>query len=135
MWNASSCNKGGFPQIQVAGGAGSLPTFSMVYASNSVGIGECGELRPETSAIIIYPRVRLTATSTTTYSCGPADVVAQSIAHELGHALGVGDTLRSCLPGDKNSSCRRSILSCTQTGPRPSRRVAFSPPNATWPTW
>ena len=100
MWNASTCNHGGFPHLQVGGQSAGLPVIYLQYVTSRPGIGECGQTQFDLTGSNIYQTVKPSSSSSLTYSCGPADIVAQSIAHELGHDLGVGDTAASCVASE-----------------------------------
>jgi hypothetical protein len=90
-WNSPGCSRGGaaFPILQAAPASGAR-VISLNYAAgvNPQNPRDCG--RSAGNVIFIYTQSRLP--SGQTVSCGPDNIIAQNIEHELGHVLGLSDT-------------------------------------------
>lgn len=115
-WNSPSCNPNGtgFPQFTSNPGAGEVP-IPLHYSTglNPRNTRSCGQFDPATGAITLYSQAQLPSGSTG--SCGPPTIVTQSLEHEMGHRLGLGDVSSASCPGYIMSQ----VAYPPQTGPTP----------------
>lgn len=110
-WNSEECNSGGdaFSYFQTTStGAGRVITVAYRAGMNSNNNYSCGNFSG--NLINLYSQARNPA-SGVIVSCGNSDRMAESLAHELGHLLGLSDQY--------TTSCQGVIMSqvsMTSTG-------------------
>lgn len=88
MWNAGRCNHGTFPRFTLGGDADRALRVLWIGGLSPSTRGVCGEFAGD--EIRLYAAAREPA-SRRLVPCGDADRVAETLAHELGHALGLLD--------------------------------------------
>ncbi|MCM2268686.1 MAG: hypothetical protein NDJ75_01135 [Thermoanaerobaculia bacterium] len=88
MWNAARCNNGTFPRFTLGGDADRALRVRWAGGLSPSTRGVCGEFAGD--EIRLYAAAREPA-SRRLVPCGDADRVAETLAHELGHALGLLD--------------------------------------------
>lgn len=99
-WNASSCNTNGtaFPQFQIgSSGAGRILNVVWNEGLNLENPHSCGGFVG--NRIDLYSKVRNPARGDQVEGCGGNNVLGQTFAHELGHALGLRDQFSTSCRG------------------------------------
>ncbi len=120
QWNSSSCNPGGtaFPKFQTsAQGAGRTVNVTFQAGSDPSAPGRCGSFSGNN--IKLFEQARLP--SGQVVHCDRPDILADSLAHELGHLLGLDDSTCStymaiATASDGRRSRNASTRCCASTG-------------------
>lgn len=105
MWNAGRCNNGDFPRFTLGGDADRTLRVRWVDGLSPSMRGVCGEFFGD--EIRLFAAAREPA-SRRLVPCGDADRVAETLAHELGHALGLLDVGGTACAGHIMSQMVRS---------------------------
>ncbi len=116
-WNASNCNNsqlGGFPQFTESSGAGRTIKLRYQRGFNTINPSSCGYF----SGNDIYLFEKARTQDGQVVSCARSDIFEDTVAHELGHLLGLTD--------QREASCNGFIMNqvaMTRTGDYIDRRV------------
>lgn len=98
QWNRSTCNAGGtaFPVFQEsATGANRVIQVSLIPGLNPTNQNSCGNYNTATGVIKMYTQARNPGTGMIV-SCTSGPLLQDTMAHELGHALGLNNVGASC---------------------------------------
>jgi hypothetical protein len=92
MWNASSCNDGGddFPYLQLTPGAEATLTVTWNPGFNPLNEFSCGRINHDAATIDLFGRVR--DPQGFERNCALDGIVADNLAHEIGHYFGMTES-------------------------------------------
>lgn len=122
-WNSPGCNPNGtgFPTFSSTPEPGAIVIpVRFEPGPNPAGPSECGQWNPNTGVITLFATASMPDGGTG--SCGSTQYELQSLEHEMGHVLRLGDVSSSTCPGYIMSQ----VAYPPQTGPLPQQPMTRS---------